>query len=280
MSNADEPDELGQDLRRLFADERLTVPHSEGAGEAIVAGARRRRRRRHAATGSAVATGVLMLAGVAVAVPQVYDSPPHVASPADSDDGDARGQEPAEPTTPEASPEEDAADPGRELHEQRERERTTPRSPAAEVEPGEPGNGEHDGMTFGGDPTLGPGGYGALRIGMGFEDAREAGLLANAGAGPPEGCDSYTLAEGTDSVRTVRISASTGVAVIIASGAETPAGAEIGDTLDEVSEAHPGLDGDAGTYRAKAAEGAHYLFEFDEGVLERLSLRSDDPGEC
>lgn len=58
----DGDDQLDADLRRLFADERLTLPVRTDADRTVVAGARRRRRNRLTA---AAATGVL---GVAVLV--------------------------------------------------------------------------------------------------------------------------------------------------------------------------------------------------------------------
>jgi hypothetical protein len=60
MNERDEPD-LDEELRRLFADERLDLPVARNAGAAVVAGARRRRRNRVALT---AAGGVLAVVAV------------------------------------------------------------------------------------------------------------------------------------------------------------------------------------------------------------------------
>lgn len=62
--NSEEPD-LDERLRRLFADDRLTLPVSQEAEEAVVAGARRRRRRRLALASS---SGVLAVAAAVFVV--------------------------------------------------------------------------------------------------------------------------------------------------------------------------------------------------------------------
>lgn len=62
--NSEEPD-LDERLRRLFADDRLTLPVSQEAEQAVVAGARRRRRRRLVLASS---SGVLAVAAVVFVV--------------------------------------------------------------------------------------------------------------------------------------------------------------------------------------------------------------------
>lgn len=61
--------DLDAELRRLFGDDRLSVPVATGAGDAVVSGARRRRRNRLAmAAGSGVlAATAIVFAGVALA---------------------------------------------------------------------------------------------------------------------------------------------------------------------------------------------------------------------
>jgi hypothetical protein len=64
----DEPVDLDDELRRLFADDRLAVPVADGAEHAVVAGARRRRKHRMAvaAAGGVLAVTGLLFAGVAL----------------------------------------------------------------------------------------------------------------------------------------------------------------------------------------------------------------------
>lgn len=61
MSAPDERPNLDEELRRLFADDRLDLPVARNAGAAVVAGARRRRRNRVALT---AAGGVLAVVAV------------------------------------------------------------------------------------------------------------------------------------------------------------------------------------------------------------------------
>jgi hypothetical protein len=66
--SGDERPDLDEELRRLFADDRLTVPVAEGATGAVIAGARRRRRHRMAvaAAGGVLAVTGLVFAGAAL----------------------------------------------------------------------------------------------------------------------------------------------------------------------------------------------------------------------
>jgi len=61
----DVPSDLGDELRRLFADDRLTLPVSQDAETRVVTGARRRRRHRRAlaTTGGVLAMAAVVLAG-------------------------------------------------------------------------------------------------------------------------------------------------------------------------------------------------------------------------
>ncbi|HEX5402054.1 MAG TPA: hypothetical protein VFX16_07100 [Pseudonocardiaceae bacterium] len=72
MTDNDRPDErrpdLDAELRRLFADERLTLPVAEDIENAVVVGARRRRRHRTtvAAAGGVLAVAALVFVGAAL----------------------------------------------------------------------------------------------------------------------------------------------------------------------------------------------------------------------
>jgi hypothetical protein len=67
MTERDEPD-LDEELRRLFADDRLDLPVARNASAAVVAGARRRRRNRVALTaaGGVLAVVAVVFAGLAL----------------------------------------------------------------------------------------------------------------------------------------------------------------------------------------------------------------------
>ena len=66
--SGDEGSDLDDELRRLFSDDRLTLPVAEGAAGAVVAGARKRRRHRMAvaAAGGVLAVTGLVFAGAAL----------------------------------------------------------------------------------------------------------------------------------------------------------------------------------------------------------------------
>lgn len=281
-----EADRLEAELHRLFHDPRLEIPPAAGAPVAVLAGARRRRRRREAAilgTGSVAAAAVLvvglLLPGQADRGPELTIAAPGltrtvtvsstvtVTMPA-PEVGSPRAQlPPADSTGP--APSSTAAP----------REEPLPKDSARAPEAAEPVEAD----PFGDQPLaapaeIGPSGYGELALGMSFAEVAERGWLADPDAQPPaEGCASYALAEGEQTVREIHISSTHGVAVITASGGGTPEGIALGSPLADAQRAYPDLADDGWGYRAAAGQGAHYRIRVDESeVVSELHLVRDE----
>lgn len=284
----DEPDELERELRRLFTDERLTIPPAQGAPLAVMAGARRIRRRREFAVlgGGSLAAAAVLVAGFLLTSPMRQDgdqplaAPPAtetltrgttltVAPPAEAAPDDDRRPRPPESTRTDAAAKKEA--PLTEALESAQRVTPTPT---------EANTGENLDRPLIASAVIGPSGYGELALRMTFAEVKEKGLLADPDAPPPPsgGCAGYALAEGDHSVREIHISDAIGVAVITASGAATPEGIAVGSSEEELTDAYPGekLTRDDRGYRAAAAEGAHYRFVVSDGVVEQLHLVLDD----
>ncbi|PZG10243.1 hypothetical protein [Nonomuraea aridisoli] len=128
-------------------------------------------------------------------------------------------------------------------------------------------------------PTLGPYGYGAVRLGMSAKRAAATGavvLKMRAGEGSCSGWDFRAHPTGRDSVG-LYISKKRGVAVIFAAkGVRTPRGIGIGSTMKQVKKAYPALriprDGDPYVV-VPGNPKAHYSFGASaKGRIEALAL--------
>lgn len=180
---------LDDELRRLFADDRLELSAAPGADHTILSGARRLRRRRAAMTiGAAVLVVVAVAGGAAVATTDRRESRP-----------------PAETPT------------------------TTP-IPAAK--------------------TLGPFGYGNVRLGMSLEEALASGEIVPPRTQTEGNCMSFLLRDNPHNheihlyanvgVEIVRDGARTTVESVGAwPGVLTPEGIGIGSTPEQVRAAYP-----------------------------------------
>lgn len=281
-------DPLETRLRQLFRDQRLDLTPAQGAPLAIMAGARRRRRRRELAVvvSGSVAAAVVLIAGFVFTSPMAdREVEVPIAAPAltktvtvstvvpiphtEAETADSRRHKPMTSGPASAPP----AGTG-----QQDEQAPPP------VESGM-GGGDPEETELNNDQPLfaaasiGPGGYGDLRIGMTFDEVKDKGLLADPDAQPPaEGCAPYALAEGDQSVREVLISSGHGVSVITASGASTPEGVAIGSSLDDVKAAYPDVNDDGWGYRARAQDGVHYRFRLGEDgeAVTELHLVRDE----
>lgn len=271
--------EFGDDLRTLFAGDRLAVTPAPGAARLIVAGALRRRRRRAAAL-VAVVSAVAVLAATGVyltswaqpdaeipmaAPPSSSSAVPPTATTATTTATDVKTRvrgttAPGVPTT-----------------------RTVVVSGSATVVTLLPGQAPPQTTTVadGSTPpqtestrppvtfrvTLGPGGYqNRLWLGMTFEEVQDSGMLADPQAAPPESgsCATYELAEGTADVRHITLSADLGLSMFTAGGARSPEGIGIGSIRGDVAKTYP--DGEGGEKGYTVATGSHdgvYVFMFN-----------------
>jgi hypothetical protein len=255
-------DELDDELRRLFRDERLDVPPSEGAESAILAGARRVRRRRTAlaATGGALTVVVLIGAGLffgGLRSGNTQTAAPAV-QPALSDSGSAPAATPLPLNPPLGSPPTEITT-GSES--QSSSPLSTERTTASRVTSTTTSPRVDNSLPVSG-PVLGPSGYSKLQLGMTFDDAKATGLLAGASTAPT-GCTDYTLSEGTAGVRKVTISGTNGIVSFEAAGAHTPERIKVGSTKDQLEAAYPSLAKGGSGYTTSTGAGGTYVFALD-----------------
>ncbi|KAA9166806.1 hypothetical protein FPZ12_000975 [Amycolatopsis acidicola] len=263
-----QPEELDEELRRLFADERLAVPPGDGAETAILAGARRIRRRRRVLTATGGALAAVALVGTGLLVSDLRSNPDRVASPPADQTlsiANSTGQPTSiAPAPPAASPTSTEAAPPPESTTSVPRQttsKTAPPTSSTRVATVPQVSG----------PVLGPTGYSKLKLGMSFQDAKSTGLLANADSEPAQ-CTYYTLTEGTSAVSKVKISPTDGVVAFLASGAHTPEQIQIGSTKDQLEAAYPGLSGGSSLYSADAGGNGTYMFTMSGDKVSVLSL--------
>jgi hypothetical protein len=271
-------DDLDGELRRLFRDERLDVRPPVGAEAAILAGTRRIRRRRAMLTATGAALVTVLIAGAVLFFADLR--PGHgqpAAPPAAQKFSESGSEDPVAPTTvpltvPNTGPLSDA---GSGAAAQPRLTPSSERRPEPELSSVSP---PIAGVPAGSVPILGPDGYGALRLGMSFADAKATGLLAGADT-PPLGCGRYGLGEGVAAVAAVTISAKDGIVSFQATGAATPERIRIRSTRHQVEAAYPGLAADAGGYAVPTGAGGRYMFTFDDqNRVDGLLLLG--PGSC
>jgi hypothetical protein len=264
MNERDERGDLDDELRRLFADDRLDLPVARNAGVAVAAVARRRRRNRVALTaaGGVLAVVAVVFAGLALSG---IGRPGTVSS--------ATGPvltmtiPPASPTT------------------------STP-APTPQVAPG--------GLVY----VLGPVGYNKLTLGLPLEEATKAGLFPKtAGTTVSAGCLRYTMLingvyvglkpSGT-AAPTVPVTGKLEVLVSLREGVvelsgdpllRTPEGIGVGVPEQMLVQAYPKLDRSShgtATVQVSGNPRAVYVFGLSgSGTVTSFSLRlakSDCPG--
>ncbi|SFA83625.1 hypothetical protein SAMN05216266_101737 [Amycolatopsis marina] len=264
----DAEDPLGEELRTLFADDRLDLHPVPQARASIVSGARRIRRRRTALSGGGAAVVVALVASTVLFNNR---TPGEDAPPAGSDT--ALAIESAAPTPTSARIESGSAElppPPDVADEPRADSSGKPQGSVASSAPASP---ESTFQAVSG-PVLGPDGYGGLRLGMSFSDAAATGELAvDASTAPPaEGCGSYQLTEGDSAVREVVVSAEQGIVTFSASAAQTPEGIGAGSRLEQLRQAYPKAARGSVTYSAPTGSGGSYVFYVAGEQVDSMQL--------
>lgn len=278
-------DVLADDLRRLFADERLSIPPADGAERVVAAGARRTRRRREFAvlgSGSIAAASLLVVGMLFVRPPvnggndDIVALPPRATQDVTSAAPTTTSSSKKRPPTP---------------------TRTTVIHIPGQPSPGAPGDvppaWPDDPLPSGGEEgdndqpqimpaslQIGPDGYRDLRLGMSFDEASSTGMLAE-GSEPPSGCTSYQLAEGGETVTSVLISDTQGLVRVDASNeGRSPEGRGVGSTMEELKETYPSGSEDESGFVASSGQGGVYRFLVGDGVTYEFYLHTETKYDC
>lgn len=251
----DVPSDLGDELRRLFADDRLTLPVGNDAETRVITAVRRRRRNRRAlaTTGGVLAMAVVILAGAVLSglvhpshrVPSASGGPPVLSTTA------------VTTTAPTVS---------------------TPVPTATE-----------DSVE-----VLGPDGVGALNLGMSWQKALASGMLRKSGPVTSAGCLRYTVLVEPSGGRTspatpavpvwddstqIVVSVRDGVVQLIAGSAlHTPEGIGIGSSREDLRDAYPQLilPVHSGTTAVPVTGNPYAVYVFTlsgDGTVTSFSLR-------
>ncbi|WP_434451873.1 hypothetical protein [Lentzea sp. E54] len=259
-------DDLDDELRKLFSDDRLDVHSTPVSTEAVVRGADRRRRRRTAVSGAFV---VVALIGLGLGVPQLgllsADSPVGALLQTASSGATTTPPPPSVSTvtstvtkTVEQPPATNGGNPGGPNTGSPSKPRSsTASSPAT--------------------PEAQPGRYGTLALGMSEADALKTGSLVEPGsaADPDNRCKAYatkTVADGN----AVIISPAEGIVrITVPSYAKTTKNIGVGSTVTEVKDAYPtaAQNGSSLVVQMAATPRWSYVFENDGTKVTTVLMR-------
>lgn len=127
-------------------------------------------------------------------------------------------------------------------------------------------------------PTLGPYGYGDVKLGMTAKQAKATGAVVKKSDGGKDGCSGYDLKKfptGKDAVG-VYISPKVGLAAIFAAkGMKTPEGIGFGSTSKQLKAAYPHIKKDAHGYDVVKVPGnkkAYYSFGVSHGKVTEYGI--------
>lgn len=119
-------------------------------------------------------------------------------------------------------------------------------------------------------PTLGPYGYGSVKLGMSVEQAKATGAIVRKKSVKEGRCTGWDLKRFPTAKNdaNIYISSKRGVALIFAAkGVKTPEGIKIGSTLQQVRTAYPGVKQRVDviwTAKVPGNKKAHYTFYLNE----------------
>lgn len=225
------PVNLDEELRRLFADERLALPVRPDADQAVVAGARKVRRRQ---LNSALSIGALTMATVFIGGTAFGGDAPEqqrvpLAAPAtiilSSGTSSVTSTEPTTTTVPSTSESQ--------WTPQTTTSRTTTTAPTTTTRIPPPST----------PLAFGPESAGQLRLGMSEQDAVATGMItANVEPISSKGCKGYDIAGFPKAARYYAVLFSAKYGLVKVGGianAVTPEGIYIGSTEAEMKKAYP-----------------------------------------
>lgn len=259
-------DDLDDELRRLFSDDRLDVHATPDATDAVLRGADRRRRRRSAVT---TAVAVVVLVGAGIGLTQL---PSSTNSPADDLLPTSMPTTSSNPPAPSIS--------------------TITRTTVVTVDPPPPNSNTGNPGT--GNPTAGsttkartttppapppsePGRFGKLALAMSQADALATGSLVEPSSpADPEGrCVAYATTSVPDS-NAVIISPARGIVRITLPGyAKTQKGISAGSKVADVKAAYPTATQSGNELRVEMAATPKwaYVFETDGAAVTAVRMR-------
>jgi len=253
---------LDDELRHLFASDRMDVPVRPDAEHIIVAGARRVRRRRIAAAATGGAVVLIVIAGVVLAGGQPGDMPPATRKPTTAPTTSAelvKTSDEAPPAAPPVTSDED------------EPEGTSPSTDSSEET-----NTSTPGLAF---PVLGPTGFRGLELGQTLEEAQATGVLGDEDPAIGRQCDYYHLMVDGQAAGWVLVSDT--VQAIDSDALQTPEGIGAGSTLDQAAAAYPDVGDQFVTQNGRAIvaapgnDNARYNLRFTDDGISRIALEAD-----
>jgi hypothetical protein len=253
---------LDDELRHLFASDRMDVPVRPDAEHIIVAGARRVRRRRIAATATGGAVVLIVIAGVALAGGQPGDMPPATRKPTTASTTSAELVKTSDEAPPAAPPVTSAED---------EPEHTPPSTDSSEET-----DTSTPGLAF---PVFGPTGFRGLELGQTLEEAQATGVLGDQNSPTGPYCDYYHLMVDGEPAGWVLVSDT--VQAIDSDALQTPEGIGAGSTLEQAATAYPDVGDQFGTQNGHAIvaapgnDNARYNLQFADGKIVRVALEAD-----
>jgi hypothetical protein len=258
-------DELDDQLRKLFSDDRLDVHSPPISAETVVRGATRRRRRRAAVTGT---LAVMVLVGAGAGLTQL--------GRVKSDDPVAAYMTTATPTPSTTTP------PSVSTFTSTVTVTTNPPPNSGSANPDTPGTGtrtdpKSDPPPVPPTPEAQPGRYGTLSLGMSETDALATGSLVepSTAADPENRCKAYATKSVPDS-NAVIVSPVRGIVrITLASFAKTPKNVGVGSKVADVKAAYANAtqSGFNVVVPMDATPAWSYIFESDGSTVTTVFMR-------
>ncbi|MFC0115835.1 hypothetical protein [Kibdelosporangium aridum] len=252
--------DLEDELNRLFKDERLDMRVAPDAETHVVAGAKRVKRRRVAMMSAAGVLSAAVLAGGAFVLAQPSPQSSQIANqptdlPVDNPSSPSEAP-PSSATTEQSTLPAAPPNTSRPVEPAPGTVRNPPKTTSTTVPPIAPA------------ATLGPNGFGNMRLGMTEEELLATGQVQGTQKPPTTGCTSYTTKTAGG---TVWVSPDSGVvAFVFRSGVATPERVGIGSTLEAVKATYPDFSGNSAKVPGNAS--AKYQFSITGGKVSGLNL--------
>ncbi|HEX7302952.1 hypothetical protein [Lentzea sp.] len=255
-------DDIDDELRRLFNDDRLDVHVTPDATDSVVRGANRRRRRRAATAGT---FAIVALIGAGVGLTQLRPSEDDSAGPLMPTSSSAATTTPPPSVSTYTQTVTVTVDPPTGSQGTTQGGSSTPKSSRPSTTSTPPKEGS-------------PGVWGKLALGMSEENALKTGSLTNPGEATGSACRPYAMQTNLDS-DAVLISPARGIVRIkMPSTARTSKNIGAGSTVAELKAAYPGAteNGSELVVQMTATPRWAYVFDSDGTVVTAARMRLAD----